>query len=120
MRIRRQLVLVATLTAPVLAAAGCSYQVDDCNNPEEPFELDETLTARDVDRLIEQANVIDRNNLTCGAVCENIYLDMNPKGGATSVYNCTLEFDGEFNGDPEEVVGSMQCDGLAIPQFCRD
>ena len=87
---------------------------------EEPFEFDEKLTARDVDRLIELSNVIDRNNLTCEAVCENIYLDMNPKGGATSVYNCTLTFDGEFNGDPEEVVGSMQCDGLGIPQYCSD
>jgi hypothetical protein len=101
-------------------AAGCGYKVDNCNLPAEPFSLDEELTAEEVDRLIAQNRVIDRNNLVCDVVCESIYLVQLPEGAATTVDSCTMKLDGEFNGDPEEVVGSMQCAGRGIPQFCSD
>jgi len=118
--------LVATLTVfgfsglGVLLAAGCSVDIDNCNLPAEPFTLDEELTAEEVDRLIEQNRVIDRNNLVCDVVCESIYLDQHPEGAATTVDSCTLKLDGEFSGDPKEVEGSLQCAGRGIPQFCSD
>ena len=56
-------------------AAGCVYHVANCDLPAEPFALDEELTAREVDRLITENHVIDRNNLECEVVCESIYLD---------------------------------------------
>lgn len=115
----RRLAIVAMLTVSTLAA-GCGYHVANCNRPAEPFALDEELTAREVDRLIEENHVIDRNNLVCDVVCESIYLDQHPEGAATNVENCTLKLDGEFSGDPEEVVGSLLCDGRGIPQFCSD
>lgn len=115
----RRLALLATLAVPALMTAGCSYKVDDCDQPEEPFELELELEARDVDRLKEENEVIDANSLKCESVCASIYLDENPMGSTTTVYNCTLTFDGDFNGDPNEIVGSVQCDGLGVPQFCK-
>lgn len=114
----RRLALVATLVAPALAG-GC-YKIDNCNLPAEPFALDEELTLEEVKRMIELSHVIDRNNLECAVVCENIYLDQHPDGAATTVDSCTMVLDGPFNDDPDEVEGSLQCTGRGIPQFCED
>lgn len=118
---RSRFVLVAMVSVSGLCAglvSGCGYRIDNCDLPEQPYTLNEELTARAVDRLIQQNQVIDRNNLKCEAVCESIYLDQHPRGAATTVDDCTLTLDGEFNGDPDEVVGSLECDGRGIPQFC--
>ena len=116
---RMQLLLIAGL-AGVVAAAACGYQVDDCDQPTKTFSLEEELDEYAVERLIIDSRVIDRNQLKCAVVCEFIYLDQHPKGGASSVEICDMTIDGEFKDDPKNVVGSIYCEGQGIPQFCVD
>jgi len=111
--------LLAAATAAVLTTA-CGYRVDDCDQPSQGFTLAEDLDEQTIDRLVQQNDVIDRLDLECGVVCESIYLDQNPRGGAQSVGACELTIDGEFTGDPEAIVGSLYCEGRGIPQFCFD
>jgi hypothetical protein len=111
---RTGLLLLATL------AAACGYRVDDCDPPAMAFSLDEALDERAVDLLIRDSRVIDRSQLECEIVCELIYLDQHPKGGASEVEVCELRLDGDFTGDPDAVVGSISCEGRGIPEFCVD
>lgn len=117
MRLHLLLAAIALLTAPLTA---CGYRVDDCDQPSQSFTLEEDLDEQTIDRLVQQNDVIDRLDLECGVVCESIYLDQNPRGGAQSVGACELKIDGEFTGDPEAIVGSLSCEGRGIPQFCFD
>lgn len=111
---RTRLLLLATL------ATACGYRIDDCDQPAKAFSLDEELDELAVERLIRDSRVIDRNQLECDVVCELIYLDQHPRGGASEVEVCALELDGDFTGDPAAVVGSIYCEGQGTPQFCVD
>ncbi|HEY0134063.1 MAG TPA: hypothetical protein VGB85_08285 [Nannocystis sp.] len=114
---RTRLLLIATLAT---LTAACGYRVDNCDQPSKGFSLDEELDERAVELLVRDSRVIDHTQLECDMVCELIYLDQNPKGGATEVEVCDLVLDGDFTGDPDAVVGSIYCEGRGIPQFCVD
>jgi hypothetical protein len=108
------------LIAAALTMTSCGYRVDDCEQPEKSFTLDEDLDQRRVDALLDEQQLIDRSQLSCAAACESLYLDAHPKGAATSVGACELTLDDEPNDDPDVIVGNVRCDGQGIPQFCVD
>ena len=112
---RTHLLIVAALTL-----TACGYRVDDCEQPERSFTLDEDITQSRFDAMLDENQLLDRSQLTCGIACESLYLDRNPKGAATSVGACELTLDDEPNDDPDAIIGDVRCDGRGIPQFCVD
>ena len=111
--------LLLLLVVATTSSAGC-YKIDDCSLPAQSFTLDQDLDERAVARLVSDNDVIDRSQLECDIVCESIYLDQHPKGGATGVGACELMVNGDVTGDPEAIVGHLYCEGRGIPQFCSD
>lgn len=111
----RTALLVAALTV-----AGCGVQADNCDHPARAFVIDEAFDQDEIDRLLLANHVLDRSQLECEIVCETLYVDEHPLGGATGVSTCELEFDGDFDGQPGAVLGTLHCEGRGIPQFCTD
>lgn len=107
------------LLVTAVASAGC-YHIDDCSLPAQSFTLDQDLDERAVDRLVLDNDVVDRSQLECEIVCESLYLDQHPKGGATGVGTCELMVNGDATGDPATVIGHLYCEGRGIPQFCSE
>ena len=115
-----RLTSLTTMATMATLAVACGYRVDDCDQPAKAFSVDQELDELAIKRLVSDSQVIDRSQLECDIVCEFIYLDQHPKGGANEVEVCKLTIDGDFTGDPQAVVGSIYCEGRGVPQFCVD
>lgn len=114
---RLQLLITATL-----AAAGCQGESSACPpNPDpegDPFILDEDLDESDVQTLLDEHGKSDPTMLECDDVCRSRHFDLLDNNRITSIETCKLVIDGEFTGDPAEIVGNLHCEGHESGYIC--
>ncbi len=116
MRVRTA-VLSTLALVPVLASTGCS-SVWNCNPPEEDFSIDEPVTAKEVDALIEAgySNQTRWETVECQTVCQRKYAAVRG-WNASGVRTCELSL--PENEDGTGKAGRVTCSGIGVEYFCE-
>ncbi|NVB37274.1 ferritin-like domain-containing protein [Pseudenhygromyxa sp. WMMC2535] len=118
----------AVVTAlALLPLSGCPTTWN-CDPPEEDFDLDEEVSAEELDELI--ASLIEggdteqtsRDTIRCETVCESVYAELRG-WRAFEVERCTLTLpeegaDGQ-DTDTTSEPGRVVCEGVGIEYYCK-
>lgn len=94
-----------------------------CAEPcEESFQLEDELSAGQVDDALSYWVLSDPAELTCEQVCASVY-ELSREGYAVrSVTSCDMGLDVEAaqaaGDDPDALVGNILCAGWALQEGC--
>jgi hypothetical protein len=108
----RHAILVALAAVPL---TGCP-STWNCNPDQENFELDEPVTADELDELVAGGFASSWETLECDTVCDTTYRDV--RGWETNgIESCllTLPHSEDDTGEPGRVV----CSGRGLEHFCK-
>jgi len=109
----RHALLTILSTMPL---TGCP-SVWNCNPPEERFELDEPVTAAQLDEVVEFYTAYQSwDDLDCATICGHIY-EQERMWQASSVDSCELTLPENPDGSGEP--GHIACKGGGIQYYCE-
>lgn len=113
----RSAVLSSLAMVPLLASSGCPSTFG-CDPPSEAFDLDEPVTAAEIDAIIEAGYVdqTDWESLQCETVCREKYQEVRG-WQANEISSCTLTL--PENPDGSGAPGSIACSGNGIQYYCE-
>lgn len=101
----------------LLGVSGCPSTLG-CDPPSEPFDLDEPVTAAEIDELIEAGyyGQTDWASVECETVCSRTYTDVRG-WEASGIDSCTLEL--PENPDGSGAAGRVTCSGTGYEYLCE-
>ncbi len=107
----RQLILFSVATLTPVACTGVGT---NCGK-EEPVTVDASVTEMQVQELLSEESVSERDQITCEAACRKaFYAGLGSGGSLENVSSCSLDLEPTAGDAPEQTVGTVQCSGDEI------
>lgn len=107
--------IVGTVAMLSLLVSNCSS--GDCDSPGHPFTLDQQFSEAALQDYLT-AKGVERMSVECESFCELRYA-LDADEFVDSVSSCMLSIEPLQGEEPDDVAGTIQCEGEAVEHHCK-
>lgn len=113
-------ILLASLASLAAFAPGCGAHssIEGCDPPERDFDHEGELTEAELQQVLTNYGLEDREDLDCETACHFVY-DRDEGWQTSEIDTCEAMISPTADPDPNAIAGSVSCSGHAFEYFCE-